>query len=136
LVHDLAEAVCGDIVLLDDVGDREAVSAQLLSIDSKDEKHRIERAALESILAQLGESPDAQEIREEVLSLWLEYEEQSTAEARFVKECDKLEMALQAHEYMGRGSDPLDEFLASVRGKVQSPHMRSIQEEIDPASKP
>lgn len=32
-------------------------------------------------------------------SLWHEYEEQKTKEARFVKDLDRLEMALQACEY-------------------------------------
>ena len=31
--------------------------------------------------------------------LWNEYEEQETDTARFVKDCDRVEMILQAHEY-------------------------------------
>ena len=36
---------------------------------------------------------------DEFISLWKEYEEGITDEARFVKQIDKLEMIIQAHEY-------------------------------------
>ncbi|KAG9347485.1 hypothetical protein JZ751_005052 [Albula glossodonta] len=38
-------------------------------------------------------------LREEIFDLWNEYEQQSSPEARLVKELDRLEMILQAHEY-------------------------------------
>lgn len=52
--------------------------------------------------------------REELLELFLEYENKSTAEARFVKDIDKFEFVLQTFEYerqlkVGR----LDHFVAS-----------------------
>lgn len=35
-------------------------------------------------------------------ALWHEYEEQKTKEAKFVKDLDRIEMALQASEYEQR----------------------------------
>lgn len=42
-------------------------------------------------------------MREEWLSLWLETLEQKTPEAKLVREIDKFEMVLQAHEYVDLG---------------------------------
>jgi putative hydrolase of HD superfamily len=42
----------------------------------------------------------------------------STPEGRFVKACDKLDMALQAHVYAADGVDT-DEFIASALGRLQ-----------------
>ena len=78
LVHDMAEALIGDITPQCGV--------------SKQEKHLKELDAMEKIAAMLPISTN-------VLELWREYEYQSSKEARLVKELDKLEMIIQASEY-------------------------------------
>ncbi|KAB1204792.1 HD domain-containing protein 2 [Morella rubra] len=81
IVHDIAEAVVGDITPSDGV--------------SKAEKSRREQEALDHMCKLLGGGSRAQEIGE----LWLEYEENSSPEAKIVKDLDKVEMILQASEY-------------------------------------
>ncbi|KAK3007024.1 hypothetical protein RJ639_016922 [Escallonia herrerae] len=59
------------------------------------EKSRREKEALDHMCKLLGEGPRAKEIHE----LWMEYEENSSMEAKVVKDFDKVEMILQALEY-------------------------------------
>ncbi|KAG8827833.1 hypothetical protein FRC17_007712 [Serendipita sp. 399] len=74
----------------------------------------------------LHDSPAAKRI----LALWKEYEDQSTPEARFVKDCDRIEMALQAREYEKRysASNPdlnLQPFFNSSIPKIQCEEVKS-----------
>jgi putative hydrolase of HD superfamily len=55
-----------------------------------------------------------------VKELWLEYENNSTPEAKFVKDLDKLEMILQAVEYEHEQNKVLDDFFRSTEGKFQT----------------
>ncbi|KAI9509670.1 HD domain-containing protein [Russula earlei] len=74
LVHDLAEAQVGDIA------PREGIP--------KAEKSRLEAEAMQNFVREmLHDSPAALRI----MSLWKEYEDQSTAEARFVKASQALQ---------------------------------------------
>ncbi|KAL4078931.1 HD domain-containing protein [Scleroderma yunnanense] len=82
VVHDLAEAQVGDIT------PREGIS--------KEEKRRLESEAMHNFMHDMLHGSEAA-LRIE--ALWKEYEEQQTKEARFVKDLDRLEMALQAREY-------------------------------------
>lgn len=82
VVHDLAEAQVGDIA------PRERIP--------KEEKRRLEAEAMHNFVHEmLHNSPAAQRIE----ALWQEYEAQETDEARFVKDLDRFEMALQASDY-------------------------------------
>ena len=86
LVHDLPEVIVGDLTPQDDV-----------STKSADERAAMERLAPEWV------------------SLFDEYENQSTPEAVFVKTLDKLDMALQAKVYMRRSDLNLEQFIESAR---------------------
>ena len=86
LVHDLPEVIVGDLTPNDDV-----------STKSADERAAMERLAPEWV------------------SLFDEYENQSTPEAVFVKSLDKLDMALQAKVYMNRSELDLEEFIESAK---------------------
>ena len=93
LVHDLAEAVVGDITPHD--------------LISSEEKYQKERAAMKELSRDSGE--------EKLEKLWDEYSERLTPEAKFVHELDKLEMIFQAYEYEKEfPSRNLDEFWNSV----------------------
>nr|CAB3449064.1 unnamed protein product [Digitaria exilis] len=81
IVHDIAEAIVGDITPSDNV--------------PKEEKSRMEKEALDHMCELLGGGSRAQEIRE----LWMEYENNASLEAKVVKDFDKIEMILQALEY-------------------------------------
>ncbi|XP_059671857.1 5'-deoxynucleotidase HDDC2-like [Gavia stellata] len=66
LVHDMAECIVGDIAPADNI--------------SKEEKHRREEAAMQQLTQLLSE-----DLRKEIYELWEEYENQCTAEAKFVR---------------------------------------------------
>ena len=78
LVHDLAEARIGDLP---------RTAAHYLPPGAK---HGAETAALEELLAPLGERAAA---------LHAEYAAASTCEARFVSRCDKLQLLVKATVY-------------------------------------
>ena len=93
LVHDIAEAIAGDIAPSDGI--------------PKEEKHRLERNALASICGELtvgsdGAAPSG--VATEIRDLWFEYEDGSSDEARLVKDIDKVNRA--------RASDPSPPFSA------------------------
>ncbi|KAM6579686.1 hypothetical protein CsatA_003460 [Cannabis sativa] len=102
IVHDIAEAIVGDITPSDGV--------------SKTEKSRREREALDQMCKLLGGGSRAEEIGE----LWMEYEQNSSPEAKIVKDFDKVEMILQALEYENEQGKDLDEFFQSTAGKFQT----------------
>ncbi|XP_028775458.1 HD domain-containing protein 2-like, partial [Neltuma alba] len=102
IVHDIAEAIVGDITPSDGV--------------SKEEKSRREREALDHMCKMLGGGSRASEVAE----LWMEYEANSSPEAKFVKDLDKVEMILQALEYEDEQQKDLDEFFESTAGKFQT----------------
>ncbi|KAK6942363.1 HD domain [Dillenia turbinata] len=56
----------------------------------------------------------------EIADLWMEYEENSSPEAKVVKDFDKLEMILQAQEYENDQGIDLEEFFQSTAGKFQT----------------
>ncbi|XP_073145112.1 uncharacterized protein [Henckelia pumila] len=102
IVHDIAEAIVGDITPADGI--------------PKLEKSRREREALESMCELLGGGPRAKEIND----LWMEYEDNSSLEAKVVKDFDKVEMILQALEYENEQGKDLEEFFESTAGKFQT----------------
>nr|XP_019585048.1 PREDICTED: HD domain-containing protein 2 isoform X3 [Rhinolophus sinicus] len=80
LVHDMAECIVGDIAPADNI--------------PKEEKHRREEEAMKQLTQLLSK-----DLGKELYELWEEYETQSSAEAKFVKQLDQCEMILQASEY-------------------------------------
>ncbi|KAI8539258.1 hypothetical protein RHMOL_Rhmol09G0167900 [Rhododendron molle] len=112
IVHDIAEAIVGDITPSDGV--------------PKEEKSRREQAALNEMCEVLGGGLRAEEIKE----LWAEYENNSSVEANLVKDFDKVEMILQALEYEMEHGKVLDEFFLSTAGKFQTEIGKSWAAEI------
>ncbi|KAF1776687.1 hypothetical protein PC129_g18888 [Phytophthora cactorum] len=112
IVHDLAESLVGDITPHDGV--------------AEEDKHRMEKEALDEICSTLGDTPSAAEIRE----LWNEYEAGSTEEAKIVKDFDKFEMILQADDYERAQSISLDDFFQSTKGKFRTPLVQSWAAEL------
>jgi putative hydrolase of HD superfamily len=112
IVHDIAEAIVGDITPADGV--------------PKAEKSRLEQAALKEMCKVLGGGIRADEIQE----LWAEYENNSSIEANLVKDFDKVEMILQALEYEMEHGKALDEFYQSTAGKFQTEIGKSWAAEI------
>ena len=117
VVHDLAEAMVGDIAPWEGI--------------SKEEKMKREREGMRCMLSDmLHDSPAAIRIKE----LWEEYEEQTTPEARFVKDLDRLEMALQASEYESRSLDPtvsLQSFFDSSLPNIRHPEVSQWGKDLE-----
>eukprot|EP00903_Cladosiphon_okamuranus_P014010 g13028.t2 len=112
VVHDLAEALAGDIAPFQKV--------------SREEKRRLEEEGLAEICATIGRDPIALEI----MQLWYEYEDCTSEEARVVKDLDKMEMIVQADEYeKGQGLD-LSEFFESTNGCFTTPQVQSWDKEL------
>ncbi|KAF7667774.1 hypothetical protein LDENG_00048540 [Lucifuga dentata] len=109
LVHDIAECIVGDIAPSDNV--------------SKAEKHRREEEAMTRLSGLLPQG-----LKQEIYGLWEEYENQSSPEARLVKEFDRLEMILQAHEYEQLEGTPgrLQEFFDSTSGHFHHPDVLQL----------
>jgi len=109
LLHDFGEVYAGDLTPEDRV--------------SSKEKERLERLAITRILSKL---PNAGEY----LSRWEEYERQASPEARFVRQIDRLEMALQASVYEKQGFTGLDDFYTSARGAISDPQLVAMMDEL------
>ena len=108
LVHDVAEAVAGDITPHDGV--------------TREEKSRKEERGLEELLGSVKNN-------EQYIALWKEYEEGNTLESKIARNIDKLEMALQAIEYQNTYPDKnLSEFIDGARKHMEIPEVLAIFE--------
>ena len=113
LVHDLPEVVIGDIAVRNQKEKQEVTDA--------------EKAALEAEAAnKLFKGQPA------MLSLWLEYQENKTAEAKLVHDLDKVEMVLQALEYQraGRTGEDLEEFFQTSGPRIQTEKGKELWGEV------
>jgi len=90
VIHDLPEAICGD------VASRIKEEDQVVSNKEKQER---ELKALGEMLGFLEEG-----LAEEIRKLWHEFEFKKSREARLVYELDRLEAIFQAREYESRGN--------------------------------
>jgi putative hydrolase of HD superfamily len=115
LVHELGEVRAGDITPVDGV--------------SAEAKRELERASVAAVLAG---HPDGAELS----ALWEEFETGASAEARWVRELDRLEMGLQAAVYRAEGRPRMEEFLDSAaRGIADSALAALLQKAAaDPVS--
>jgi putative hydrolase of HD superfamily len=109
LIHDFGEVYAGDIIPAD------AISAA--------EKRRLESESIRTVFSRL---PDGQAY----MDLWEEYEAGVSAEARFVRQIDRLEMGLQAAVYRHAGMMGMDEFLASARQALSDPGLLELIQAI------
>eukprot|EP00413_Alexandrium_margalefii_P032214 CAMPEP_0204568188 /NCGR_PEP_ID=MMETSP0661-20131031/37038_1 /ASSEMBLY_ACC=CAM_ASM_000606 /TAXON_ID=109239 /ORGANISM="Alexandrium margalefi, Strain AMGDE01CS-322" /LENGTH=227 /DNA_ID=CAMNT_0051576181 /DNA_START=43 /DNA_END=726 /DNA_ORIENTATION=+ len=85
LVHDLAEAKVGDLVVDGEQASRDKVT--------RAEKAELEARAMDGICGTAGGAGP------KIRALWDDFEAGKSAESRFVKDLDKLEMLCQARSY-------------------------------------
>lgn len=104
VLHDLPEVRAGDITPHD-------------GVDAPTKAAR-EHAAAQQLL------PPA------LLATWEAYERQADPEARFVRQLDRVDMALQAVVYAGETGIDTREFLASARGFVTEPSLRELLDRL------
>ncbi len=129
LVHDLAEALTGDVATR---------VAGLNDERLRAEKREREREAMMRLTS--GYDPDAAGM---VRTLWAEYEASETSEALFVRDMNMIDMCLQAYvyerdaRYEATESNPhfpdydgLDEFFATTRPRLQTGFGKTKFDEI------
>eukprot|EP01023_Acetabularia_acetabulum_P000218 TRINITY_DN10094_c0_g2_i1.p1 TRINITY_DN10094_c0_g2~~TRINITY_DN10094_c0_g2_i1.p1 ORF type:complete len:138 (-),score=35.59 TRINITY_DN10094_c0_g2_i1:358-771(-) len=113
IVHDMAESIVGDFTPHCNV--------------TKEEKYLLEKKGIEDIQQILGvDSEGAIEVGE----LWNEYEKGETPAAKIVKDLDKLEMILQAHEYEKTQGAQLQEFFDSTQNAFKTEIGNQWAEEV------
>lgn len=111
LVHDMAEALVGDITPVDGV--------------AKSEKNRRESTTMDyftkSLLGRVNGGTTGQELQD----IWQEYEDNETLEAKFVHDVDKIELVLQMVEYERAHETKLDlgEF-SWVSTRIEMPEVK------------
>lgn len=138
LLHDLAEAVTGDLPPYDldeldsaDQATRRAIlNRRHVANDARRAaKRAAEAAAMADLLADLP--PD---LAAELGTLWRELQEERSVEARFVKQADKLETYLQSREYLAADpTRPMGSFAAEVAEVIDAPGLVALRDAI-PAS--
>ena len=132
LIHDLAEAITGDLTPYngDQIPPGDDAAAFLNRRHLPDETRRAAKAKAEqrAMEALTKELPEA--LRNELLTLWREYSERATPEARFVKEVDRLEAFLQSRAYLaGDSSRPMAAFEQEVIEELSTPVLKAIRDE-------
>ncbi|KAL5383349.1 hypothetical protein DPSP01_006035 [Paraphaeosphaeria sporulosa] len=117
LIHDMAEALVGDITPVDNV--------------SKPEKSRRESETMDYIchklLGKFSGGLNGQQVR----AIWQEYEDSETLESKFVHDVDKVELISQMVEYERKhqGSIDLGEF-TWVTKKILSAEVKGWSDEL------
>jgi putative hydrolase of HD superfamily len=117
LVHDVAEALVGDITPVDPV--------------SKPEKSRRESTTMDYICGNLLGAYDGGNHGRKMRELWQEYEDSKTPESLFVHDVDKIELLLQMQEYerSNKCERDLGEF-TWVAQKIQGDELRGWAADI------
>ena len=109
LLHDFGEIYAGDITPADGV--------------SRDDKQRLERQAAQQVFGKLPHGAA-------YLELWEEYERGASPEAQFVRQIDRLEMALQASVYEHQELADLSEFFSSVEQALTAPELQTLLRDL------
>jgi putative hydrolases of HD superfamily len=108
LIHDLAEAKIGDVIKY----------SNNETLPGLKEKLSKERNAMQKLLSSIS--------AEEFLPLYDEYAANRTPEARFVKQIDKLERAIQAVEYEKESGINADDFVNSAKKIIENEELKDI----------
>ena len=117
LVHDMAEALVGDLTPVDNV--------------PKAEKSRREAETMDYICKSLLGKVHGGENGASIRRIWQEYEDNETSESHFVHDVDKVELILQMVEYERAHATSLDlsEF-SWVAKRIVLPEMKDWAQEI------
>ncbi|MFC1996185.1 HD family hydrolase [Chloroflexota bacterium] len=110
LIHDFGEVYAGDIIPGHQV--------------PPEKKQQLERESLVRVFASLPNS-------EKYIAIWEEFENGASPEAKFVRQIDKLEMALQASVYQHLQMKNLGEFYQSAGSGISSPELQTILKELE-----
>jgi len=114
LLHDFGEVYAGDITPTDGV--------------SRGEKAKRELESVKKVFIKLPGG-------DTYLDLWQEFETGESPEARFIRQVDRLEMALQAGVYQQQGLENMEEFLNSARQELSDAPLLDLMAEIETLSR-
>ncbi len=111
LLHDLPEAI---------IGDWDPIAKKKLGIDTWKRK---EKEAVNKMFSLLPAN-----MKEKYIGIWREFEEQKTEEAKVVKQLDRLEMIIQALEYLEEGykEEDLKEFFDWHVDEFKDPELKKL----------
>jgi putative hydrolase of HD superfamily len=134
-VHDLAEAITGDVPT--------RVHLEEQTVTKQEKQHR-EQAAMKRISAGLDQNGPTSTASRCIYTLWQEYEESSSWEARFVRDMNLVDMCLQALKYQQENRytpDPhnphfkhfkqLDEFFETARPRFNTKTGKRLFQQIE-----
>jgi len=112
LLHDLAESIIGDITP-DRINDKRKIN--------------IENKAMTQILENLPNN-----LSQQYIILWDDFQKKSSKEANFLHEIDKLEMAFQAKFYLDKGisKEKLRSFFKTSNNEIKNKQLRNILSRI------
>lgn len=110
LIHDLGEIYAGDFTPKDKI--------------DKNHKFQLERKSILQVFQKLSNG-------DKWINIWEEYEQGKSAEAKLVRELDRLEMLLQASVYEHQGQADLSEFFASIGQEILSPELQTISKVLE-----
>ena len=110
LIHDLGEIYAGDFIPADNI--------------DKNHKYQLEKQSVVKVLEKLPHGF-------KWIALWEEYEKGESAESQFVRQLDRLEMALQASVYEHQGFANLSVFFASARQSLSSVELKLILSKLE-----
>jgi putative hydrolase of HD superfamily len=117
LIHDMAEALVGDITPVDGI--------------VKEEKNRRESTTMEYLTQNLLGRFNGGSTGKDLMQAWQEYEDSETLESKFVHDVDKIELVLQMVEYERAHKHELDlgEF-AWVARRIVSQEVKTWADEV------
>jgi putative hydrolase of HD superfamily len=110
IIHDMGEIYTGDIIPHDNV--------------PAEEKKRREHDAIVKIFSKISGG-------EKYIHLWEELKEGAKPEAKFVKQIDRLELALQACIYEHRYSKSLQDFFNYIDQRISDPLLRDLLQRVE-----
>lgn len=112
LIHDIAESITGDLI-------PEEIS--------KDKKNELENKTIDKILSNLPEN-----LAKNYLTIWNEYNDNITNEAKLVHEVDKLEMVVQGLSYVNDGieKEKLEPFINSAKSHINSKQLKEMLDKL------
>lgn len=132
LIHDVAEAIAGDLPPYDpediptDTDGRRAFFSvrRQRSTENAARKQAVEESAFDRVIEMLPATT-----KTAWRDLWEEYAAQSSPEARFVKQVDRLEAFIQSRLYAERFPDaPVDGFADMARQAITHPLLVPIRD--------
>ena len=121
LLHDLAESLTGDL------------TPEMKTAKGREAAEKDEQETLKQLLEDLPETQKSW-----LQSLIKEYYEESTPEAKLIRQLDRVEMALQAQHYFEDGKikkkDIADEFIRSSLNEIEDPKLREFITKMMPCA--